>query len=859
MILLRLISWPYARKHLLRWLLTMAGIVLGVGVFVGMHTANQSVLAAFNETINRIAGTTQIQITAGEAGFDEDVLEKVQNVPEVRAAAPVMEATLSLTALSADSRGKSNLLVLGVDMLGDRSIRNYDLENADGSAVDMTIDDPLVFLAQADSLLITKTFADKHGLAQNSRLKLRSMQGDLVFTVRGVMKPGGLASAFGGDLAIMDIYAAQKFFGRGRKFDRVDVALQDGVTLEQGIAKLRAALGAGYEIQPPSSRGEQFEQTSRTYSLASNITSIFALFIGMFIIYNTFAIAVTQRRTEIGILRALGALRGQIRTLFIAESLIAGCVGSALGVGFGLLLAKAMSGYIGKILTDTYGVSQSVGGLDVDPRLIVGSFLMGVATSLVAAVLPAHAAAAVDPVKALQKGSRQMLGEGENARRRWAAVACAVASSVALLFSRNNIIFYVGFLLAGLTAVLLAPSLSLWLSHLLRPVLSWMRPVEGRLAADSLIQSPRRTSGTVAALMLSLSLVMALGGLARASYTSLSEWMRVALNPDLFVTTAESVTSRTFVFPASLGDELRAVPGVAEVQAVRSVRVNVKGAPVMLVALDVKSVERRAHLPPVQGESNFMYQRTASGAGVMASENFVRLHGGKLGDVLEIAAPQGTLYLPIVGVVRDFSDQQGSLLISRETFVRAWKDDAVNVFRLYLAPGANEAEVRQRILNDFGSRQRLFVLTNKEVRDYVNRLTDQWFGLTYVQIAVAVLVAILGIVNALTVSITDRRRELGVLQAVGGLRQQVRHTIWMEAAAIGIIGLVLGLGLGAVELYYAIEISRRDLIGIDIAYSYPFGIALLLAPVILAAAFLAAVGPAESAVRGSLVEALEYE
>ncbi len=146
MMLLRLISWPYARKHLLRWLLTTAGIVLGVGVFVGMHTANQSVLAAFRETIDRVAGATQLQITAGEPGFGEDVLEKVQSLPEVRAASPVIEATVSTD--------KGNILILGVDMLGDRSLRTYDLEGTDEA-----IDDPLVFLAQADSLIVSKTFA----------------------------------------------------------------------------------------------------------------------------------------------------------------------------------------------------------------------------------------------------------------------------------------------------------------------------------------------------------------------------------------------------------------------------------------------------------------------------------------------------------------------------------------------------------------------------------------------------------------------------------------------------------------------------------------------------------------------------
>src|SRR5579863_9229535 len=123
MILLRLISWPFARRHLLRCLLTTAGIVLGVAVFVGMHTANQSVLAAFHETIDRIAGSTQLQVSAGEAGFDEDALDKVRSVPEVAAAAPVLEATVAA--------GGSNLLILGVDMLGDRSLRNYDFEDAE--------------------------------------------------------------------------------------------------------------------------------------------------------------------------------------------------------------------------------------------------------------------------------------------------------------------------------------------------------------------------------------------------------------------------------------------------------------------------------------------------------------------------------------------------------------------------------------------------------------------------------------------------------------------------------------------------------------------------------------------------------
>jgi len=183
----------------------------------------------------------------------------------------------------------------------------------------------------------------------------------------------------------------------------------------------------------------------------------------------------------------------------------------------------------------------------------------------------------------------------------------------------------------------------------------------------------------------------------------------------------------------------------------------------------------------------------------------------------------------------------------------------VNLFRVYLAPGARDIDVKRRIQEQFAGNRRLFVLTNRDVREYVTNLTNQWFGITYIQIGVAVLVAILGIVNTLTVSIADRRRELGVLQAVGGLRNQIRHTIWLEAVSIGVIGLVMGLGLGVVQLFYSLGISSQEIAGLRLPFEFPYQIALLLLPVILGAALISALGPAESAVRGSLIEALEYE
>ncbi|PYR43397.1 MAG: ABC transporter permease, partial [Acidobacteria bacterium] len=169
MILLRLISWPYFRKRVLRTALTVAGIVLGVAVFVGMHTANQSVLFAFSRTVDRIAGKTELQVTAGETGFDEDVLEKVQAASSVNVAVPVIEAVAD-TKL----KGQGNLLVLGIDMTGDRSLRDYDLESGE----EAVIDDPLVFLAQPDSIIVSKEFADRNGLSVGGRATLGTIEGE---------------------------------------------------------------------------------------------------------------------------------------------------------------------------------------------------------------------------------------------------------------------------------------------------------------------------------------------------------------------------------------------------------------------------------------------------------------------------------------------------------------------------------------------------------------------------------------------------------------------------------------------------------------------------------------------------------
>jgi putative ABC transport system permease protein len=848
MMLWRVISWPYIRRHLLRMALTTAGIVLGIAVFVGMHTANRTVLAAFAQTVDRIAGKTQLQVTAGESGFGEDVLDVVQAAPTVRVAVPVLEVVVDTNV-----EGEGNLLVLGVDMTGDRSLRDYDLD-------DDAIDDPLIFLAQPDSIILSKAFADRHHFVTGSHVSLGTAEGQKTFTVRGIVAASGLGSAFGGSVAIMDIYAAQHAFGRGRTFDRIDVGIKDGVTIAESEREIRARVGPGFDVQPPSGRGHQFEAMLGSYSLMMSISSAFALFIGMFIIYNSFSIAVTERRTEIGILRAIGATRRQIQWIFLGESAAIGAVGSLGGVIVGVLIARGIAVGMSAVIGDVYRIGQTIETIDVSRSLLLWAFVIGVAVSMVAAARPALGAARLDPILALQKGRSQMLSMDEHRVRFGAAAVLAAIAALCLLAPAGaRPVFYTGYLAALIAALLLAPALTMGLARLSRPLLSRVRPVEGALAADSLIQTPRRTSASVVALMLSLALAVAFDGMGLANYHSIVDWMDSILNPDLFVMPSQSLDIRTARFPASMAAEIADVPGVGRVQAVRNARTTIQGTPVMVVALDLASVGETVHGRVTAGDARHMYQDAAAGRGLLVSDNFAELHHMSLGDRLDVAAPYGTLRLPIVGVIVDYSDQQGAIFVDHQLFTQYWRDDSVNVFRVYLQPGATMPAVRAALLDRLSGRRHVFVMTNAELKSYILDILNQWSHLTTLQTGIAVLVAILGITNTLTVSIKDRRRELGVLRAIGALHPQIRRTIWIEAMSIGAFGIVLGAALGAVNLYYVLEIVHRDITGIRLGYQFPFVTALVLVPIILGAAFVAALWPAETAVHGSLVEALEYE
>jgi putative ABC transport system permease protein len=849
--LLRGVTWPYFRKHWVITLLTLAGVSLGVGVYIAIELSSASLRLSLRRTVDKIAGKAQLEVASGEAGVPEDIVDTVRRVPGVAAAQPIVEAVVK-----PEGAAEQSLMVLGVDFLGDRSIRDWDF------AEDDVLDDPLVFLAQPDSICLTEEFAARKGLKLDDTIRLETGHGWKPFTVRGLIKPEGPATAFGGNLALMDLYAAQYVFARGRLFDRVDVVLETGVTVEDGAKRLTEALGLGYTVEPPARRGAEMEVLIVNFGRTLALGSWQAMFIAVFLIFNVFAVAATRRRREIGILRSLGVARGTILRLFLVEGAIIGCLGAAIGVGAGLLLAQATTKFIAGLTEVAYGLTHSETAVFVDETVILVGALLGVVSAMAAAFFPALSAARLQPVEALAKGGFQRISAGSDRLRLGSGLVLAVVAAVVVVtIARKTFpgaIF--GMLLINGAALLLAPSLIGPLVRVLRPVMARVFGVEGRIATDTLLAAPRRTSATVLALMVSLGFVLTLAGLTHAFRLSYTTWMNGVINADFYVTASDRFFSKAYRLPPEFAEILSGIPGVRWVEEFRGIHLKYGDKRPFLATLPLSRTYRRLEMPLIAGSRDDLVVRVPRGEGIAVSDNFARLFSKNVGDAVTLDTPTGPLTIPVLAIVMDYSSDQGTIWMDRSVYVSRWKDEGIDTIDILTEPGADRGRIAQEIRSRLSDKtDRLFIMTASEMKGNIHKLLDQFFALSYIQLVIALLVAVLGITNTLVISVAERRRELGILKALGTMRRQVFALIVLEALGIAIIGSVVGYGLGSYLIGYAADSISATNTGWTLPYAFPWSLALGLAPLLIVVTVLAALYPARLALSVSPAEALEFE
>ncbi len=850
--MLAYVTWKQWRQHGLRTVLTLIGIALGVAVFFAVRTANVTLLSSLTTTIEKMAGKATLQVVGNEGGFPEAVWETVKDTPGVHVAQPVIEV-LANTAFE----DEGSLLIVGVDMLGDRELREYQFDE-EGSE----IADPLVALAQPDSILVSRTFADAHNLKDGDRLPLYTSQGKKDFIVRGIFKPAGIGEIFGGQIAVMDVFNAQFVFNRGRNIDRIDLMNEPDVTVAELQQRLKDRLPAGLEITRPTSRGQGIENAVAAMRIGMTVASFIALLVGIFIIFNTFSISVNQRWKEIGILRALGVERPNVQRMFLAESVLMGIFGSAIGIGLGFFLAIGAERMMSQIAAQlfSYASTQQPPVFRWDYALT--SFALGVVTSVIGAWLPARAASRLNPILALHNIETRQREDVLGRTRMLIGLAMVVAGLLLVRFGPSSVglsfqFGYSALMIGGL--VLLLPKLAEWTARLLRPLMDRLFGSEGVLAVDAMIQSPRRTSATVGALMIGLSFVFSIGAYVSSYQKTVYDWMDRMINADIIINASENARSRTYHFSEDLGKQLATIPGVRRVENVRFTFMPYADDSVAVVLLDMDGWLARVKDVIEGADEAEVRPKLIRGEGVLVARNFAVRYKMGVGDRLKLPTPTEAFDLPILGVVEDYTSEKGAVFFDRELYKRYWNDPAVDLINLSVDKGASVAAVKQQVQRVIKGQHRAFIFTNAEYKKYIMDLINGFFVLNYMQMAVAVIIAALGIVNTLIISVAERKRELGVLRAIGGLRSQIRKMILLEAASIAIVGVISGALAGVLNTYFLVRTAATMIGGYTIPFRFPIMTVLIALPIALVIALAAAWWPARKAVNLSIVEAIGYE
>ena len=840
------------RAHGVRVILTTLGIALGVAVFFAIRTANVALLDSLKLTVEKVAGKSNLQVTAGESGFPEQILDTVRATPGVQIAEPVIEV---------DARtmypGEGNLLILGVDTTGDSQLRDYEFDKSQTEIVD-----PLTYLAQPASILLSRTFAERHALKIGDTLPLLTASGRKDFTVEGIFKPVGIGAIFGGNIAVMDVYSAQVVFGRGHKFDRIDLMTSPDVPVATVQQRLEAQLPAAFQVEAPEARGQDLENAVGALRIGMQITSFIALLVGVYIIFNSFTIAVNQRWKEIGVLRAIGVESHNVNRMFLFEALIMGVLGSLVGIAGGYSLAAGAAKVMGTVAGAIYGVVAAPAQVHWQSDAALAAVALGVVASMLGAWFPARAASHLDPIQALHnvetRGQERVLGWG----RICLGLILAASSLILIRLFPPHVgmtlpFAYAGLMLLGLTALL--PIMVRWLARALRPIMDWAGGSEGALAVDSLIQAPRRSSATVGALMVGLMFVFATAAYIQSIRHVMDRWMNQMINADLFVATSATLRTSTYHFTEDLGLHIAEIPGVARAEDVRFASIPFRVNSAALVAIGMQDFLNRAHGAIEDADSKTVGQMLTSGQGVLTSRNFDTRWGLGVGDRLQLDTPTGTIELPIVGVVDDYRSEKGTIFVDRALYKERWKDSAVDFIDVDLKPGADPATVKQAIEQLTSGNMQAFVYTNVEFKHWVSGLVDQFFSLDYMQLVVAVLVAMIGIVNTLIISVSERRREIGIVRAIGALRSQVRKMVLLEAVAISIIGVIVGTFAGVLDTVFMARTQSVILVGYSIPFYFPWSLILLTLPVVIAASLAAGWWPARNAVRMQVIEAIGGE
>jgi putative ABC transport system permease protein len=856
--LLRTVSLRYWRRHVTRALLVLCGIALGVATWTGTRTLDRSLDRAGRRAATPLAGAADLYVSNGDAGVLRELAEPLARLPGVRAVTPLVIRRVILPEL-----GRRAALLLGVDLHA---------QPPDDPAWDVRVTPRPPGCGVRDFLLGRKPVMVGRELDQAlpedaDHLSILVAGQTSRLARAGSLEAAGPACALGGNVLVMRCTDAAALFGRPDRVSRLDVRLELGADRDEVRRQVEQTLAGRAGLWTAEEHDQRVQDMLAGLKIGFSLCGAGALLVGMFLVYNVLAVSVAERRRCIGVLRSLGATRGQVWRQFLAESVLLGLAGGILGAPLGLGLAQMSLGPMQQVLGDVF-VPLPAQTLEISLETLLVAVAAGVGAALIAGLCPACTAAREAPVEALRRAPRL-----SPAGCRWlslgGSLALALLGAVWIVLGGHfpaHVGTYGGMGLLGLATLVSVPrlaGLSVWL---LRPPARLLLGVEGCLAADNLLRCPGRTGLVIAALAIGVALQVQTGGLIRSNEAAIRTWVDQSVAGDLFVTSGGplSASGRNLPVAEPLADRLRATCPEMRVVPMRFRYLDWQAAGrvqrVLLFAVDAAGYYEANKGRPQQIPGLELYRGLCEPGTALVSENFAALHGVGAGASITLPGADGPVTLRILGTVDDYSCNRGTVIVDRARYRRQFDADLIDVLDVYLPPGTDAEAARRRLVQSpAAAGQDLCVLTRGELRGHILGIVRRLYGIAHAQEVVLGVVAVLGVVTSLLISVLQRQRELGLLRAAGATRGQLLRSVLAEAVLLGTIGTALGLAGGWVFEWYTVRILLFEEAGFLCPVRFPWLAATLTAGLALVGAVLAGLGPALHAARTDVVEALACE
>lgn len=839
----------------LRTVLTMIAIVLGVSMISGTYMLTDTIDTAFNQifqTADRhidavVAPTSPFGgVTSQAPPLPGSLLSIVQKTPGVALAEGEIGAQAAIYDLKGNSLGPTTGAPTLLFSVAAPRFRSTTLIKGRWP--------------RGNELVIDKSTFTKHHLHLGQAVKVIAASPATKMTIVGVSLFGKTGNLGGAATVDVPLAVAQRITRQIGKYNQISVAAAKGVSSAQLVQRIRAQIPANLKHRVKVETGTQSAKSdSQAISQALGFLTIallvfggIAVFVGAFIIFNTFSITIAQRVREIALLRTIGATRAQILRSVVLEAFLVGLassiVGLFVGIGLALLLHAAFK---------AFGADLPSAGLVLETRTVIVALAVGIVVTLLAGIAPALRATRVPPVAALREGAQ--LPRSRFARfMPWIAGVVSILGVLILAYGVFGSISGTGSRLSiiGFGAALLFLGVAMVSPKLVRPlamILGWpierLTRITGRLARDNAARNPTRTAVTAAALMIGLALVAFVTIFAAELRASAD----AAVNRELAgIYSIYSDQGQTI--PHALVGAVRRVPGIEVASALNGDAAKVNGS-----VTNVDGVQPAT----IMKVYNFQWKNGSDAAvsslgpkGALISDSFASGHKVRIGSTLHVVTTTYKRFNVRVAGIFKSSQFLSDVVLRYDTVRKEWGLQSDTIVSANPAPGADQKAVQKRIAallkRDFPVAA---VHSQQQIKQNAQNSVNQLLALIYILLAMSVLVSLFGIINTLVLSVYERTREIGMLRAIGTTRTQIRWMVRWESVITSVIGAVLGLIVGIVLA----AIVTQGLASQGIVFTLPIGSLLIWLVFAVVFGIVAAAFPARRAARLDILQAIAYE